>query len=274
MNATDSPDIGMFAADAYVLDGAVIVQMLAPGCCKTFADYKSMVFIPHLMSYLKRSNRVNVIFDVYCQSSLKYTCREKRGSGIRTHVAADTRMPSNWQQFLHVAENKQELFSFLADGSIPAGSRSDALVLITQGVNVNILAGQTNLDSIAPCTHEEADTRLLLHCMHASHSGCKRVAIRTVDTDVVVIATYCFDKLQVEELWIHFGVGKNVRLIPIHDVVVALGPQKCQALPLFHALTGWTPCPAFWQGQKVSLGCMECVSRSHQRTSLLIGKWH
>ena len=141
---------------------------------------------------------------------------------------------------LHVAVNKQELFSFLADGSIPACSRSDALVLITQGVNVNILAGQT------------------------------------VDTDVVVIATYSFDKLQVVELWIHVVVGKNVRLIPSHNVVDALGPQKFQALPLFHALTGCDTVSSFLARAKSQLGMHGmCFQKPpfHQRTSLLIGKW-
>lgn len=40
------------------------------------------------------------------------------------------------------------------------------------------------------------------------------------------------------ELWIHFGVGKHVRLIPIHELSLAIGPSKCAALPAFHALTG------------------------------------
>ena len=38
-----------------------------------------------------------------------------------------------------------------------------------------------------PCNHEEADTRIVIHVLHALQSGCKSVVIRTVDTDVVVI---------------------------------------------------------------------------------------
>ena len=58
-----------------------------------------------------------------------------------------------------------------------------------------------NLASLAPCNHEEADTRIFLHILHAARSGHLKICIRTVDTDVVVIALSMFDKLQIQELW-------------------------------------------------------------------------
>ena len=74
--------------------------------------------------------------------------------------------------------------------------------------------------------------------MHASQCGSRKVAIRTVDTDVVVLAICFFMKLNLDELWIHFGVGKHVRLIAAHDIACALGASKCAALPVFHCMTG------------------------------------
>ena len=44
---------------------------------------------------------------------------------------------------------------------------------------------------LAPCLQEEADTRLLLHVADAVQKGCKKVTIRTVDKDVVVLAVGC-----------------------------------------------------------------------------------
>jgi hypothetical protein len=61
------------------------------------------------------------------------------------------------------------------------------------------------------------------------------VAIRTVDTDIVVLAIAFISRMNLQELWIHFGVGKTVRLIPVHELAVAL---VCLALPVFHAITG------------------------------------
>ena len=36
-------------------------------------------------------------------------------------------------------------------------------------------------------SQEEADTRILLHALHAAESGCKAVVISAVDTDILVL---------------------------------------------------------------------------------------
>ena len=65
-----------------------------------------------------------------------------------------------------------------------------------------------------------------------------KVSIRTVDTDVVVLAITSAQRLGITELWVAFGAGKHFRFLPIHKLANALGPQRCIALPFFHALTG------------------------------------
>ena len=35
-----------------------------------------------------------------------------------------------------------------------------------------------------------------------------------------------------------FGVGRNFRYIPSHEVVAAMNPRTCAALPAFHGFTG------------------------------------
>ena len=52
-----------------------------------------------------------------------------------------------------------------------------------------------NIDRLQPCSHEEADTRMLLHVKDAMNYGFKSVMIRTVDTDVVVLAVTHFQDL-------------------------------------------------------------------------------
>lgn len=117
---------------------------------------------------------------------------------------------------------------------------------MTQGPQVICWSGSTNVSNICPCNHEEADTRILLHCLHASQCGSRKIAIRTVDTDVVVLAVSCFDEMSVDELWIHFGVGNKVRLLPVHAITRGLGPSKSKALPMFHALTGCDTVSCFY----------------------------
>jgi hypothetical protein len=57
------------------------------------------------------------------------------------------------------------------------------------------------------------------------------------DTDVVVIGVAVFDDLNMDHLWMTFGKGKDLRWIPIHDIVRSLGPRS-KAVPFFHAFTG------------------------------------
>ena len=69
--------------------------------------------------------------------------------------------------------------------------------------------------------------------------------IRTVDTDVVVIAISVIHKLDISSVWIAFGVRKNFRYIPVHENAVQLGPYKSCALLFFHAFTGCDQVPSF-----------------------------
>ena len=62
--------------------------------------------------------------------------------------------------------------------------------------------------------------------------------IRTVDTDVGVIAIYVFRRLSASEIWIAFRSGKAFRYIEVYKIAAGLGPEKSLALPAFHAPTG------------------------------------
>ena len=106
---------------------------------------------------------------------------------------------------------------------------------------------------IQPCNHEEADTRVILHAYHAASVGFKRIAIRTVDTDVVVLAVHFFERIRCDELWIAFGTGKNFRYIPVHLLVLTLKPEMCHALLGFHSFTGCDTTSAFYgRGKKMA----------------------
>ena len=42
------------------------------------------------------------------------------------------------------------------------------------------------------CNDEEADTRIVVHVMHALMQGWKTVQVRTLDTDVIVVLVGVF----------------------------------------------------------------------------------
>ena len=101
--------------DAAILDGAIIVQMLKPGTAQTFEDYFNYVFAPYIARQLETVQRVDVVWDVYHEDSLKRCTRKKRGYDRRRKVLASTRIPSDWKGFLRVDGNKDELFKLLAE---------------------------------------------------------------------------------------------------------------------------------------------------------------
>lgn len=96
----------------------------------------------------------------------------------------------------------------------------------------------TNLTNLAPCTHEEADTRLMVHVLDASCCGHRRIMIRTSDTDVVVLAVSIVSRIPAEELWVANGTGKHLQNIAVHTIAAALGRERAFVLLMFHTLTG------------------------------------
>ena len=235
--ATEAPSV-----DGVMLDGAALINMLVPGLSKTFQQYSDHVFLPYIRNKAEGAQRVDVVWDRYFSHSLKATARKRRGKGIRRRVKPDTKIPGNWAPFLREEDNKEELFSFLADELIRL-QPEDGVIVTTKGEKV--LCNKTrDLSMLSPCNHEEADTRLLLHAADCARL-CPKVLIRTVDTDVVVIATALFHELSLTELWVALGVGKHLRYLPIHAISKSLGTDRSKALLLFHAFTGCDQTSAF-----------------------------
>ena len=176
--------------------------------------------------------------DHYSADSLKGTVRAKRGKGVRRRVVGCASIPGNWASFLRVDDNKAELFSFLSGALHDSFQLADKQLVITDGDAVLSKPSLPDTTGLAPCNHEEADTRMMLHTAHAAHAGHSKITIRTVDTDVVVLAVALARSLEEDdEVWVSFGVGKAFRFLAAHEMARALGPEKAQALPMFHALT-------------------------------------
>ena len=209
-------------ADVLLIDGAALVNMLQPGAAKTFREYADLVFIPYIKSNLEKVRRLDIVWDCYVQDSLKACTRNRRGKGLRRRVEPNTNLPGNWSLFLREEDNKKELFLFLAEELSSLPNEKD--IISTHGCDIiHNLQDDNSVEFICPCSHEEADTRLILHMADASQKGFKSVAIRTVDTDVVVLAVSSYYHLALEQLWIVFGTGVHTRYIAAHAIAGAIG---------------------------------------------------
>lgn len=226
-------------ASTVILDGAAIVHFLQPGTSGTFENYRAQVFYPYLMNQLRHATRVDLVWDQYRDDSLKTRTRANRGRGTRMKVTPSGKIPGNWQEFLKPSENKQELFDFLTEGlhhlDMPVGKH----VYATSGPSSICIAGpECGIEEPVPdCSHEEADTRIFVHLSHAVKHGHTSIIIRTVDSDVVVLAVSVAAKLPVQ-IWLAFGTGKKFRYFPAHECAQLLGKSRSMALPFFHAFTG------------------------------------
>jgi hypothetical protein len=131
--------------------------------------------------------RLDIIWDVYIPESLK----ADRGKGVSRHVDPSSLIPGNWQAILRIDDNKTELSSFLATKA--AGIDTCKQVITTDVLKLPRCTG------LAPCTQEEADTRMLLHLEHAVRQGHNKVSIHTVDTEVVVLAISSAQRLNISD---------------------------------------------------------------------------
>ena len=66
-----------------------------------------------------------------------------------------------------------------------------------------------DISSLTPCSHGEADTRVLLHARQIFWFGYEKVCIQTVDTDVLVIAIARYFQTGLKELWVELGTGHS-----------------------------------------------------------------
>ena len=114
------------------------------------------------------------------------------------------------------------------------------------------------------CSHEEADTRIVVHVLDSVQVGDARtVQVRTVDTDVIVILVGKFHDLQAHksdiDIWVAFGMGKHFSFVSINRICSVLGEAKSRALPIFHAFSGCDTTSSFngkgkksaWQTWKI-----------------------
>ncbi|KAL8599495.1 hypothetical protein ACOMHN_065946 [Nucella lapillus] len=221
-----------------VLDGAAIIQMLKPAASKTFEEYVQQIVIPYMSTKLQTVSRLDLVWDTYLADSLKGSTCAKRGQGVQRHVVAAAVIPGNWQNFLRVDSNKNELFRFLSATLMEWFDQEDKQIIITDGEAVLSKPLLPDPTSLTPCNHEEADSRMLLHASHAAQHGHHAILIRTVDTDVVVLAVSLAQELQPEDkLWLAFGTGQSFRYLAAHEI--AAGCDTVSSFARHGKKTAW-----------------------------------
>ena len=86
--------------------------------------------------------------------------------------------------------NKTQLFRFLSDSLYQTLDLKGKQLVVTQEEPVFSKPLLQENASLSPCSHEEGDSRMLLHANHAACRGHQKILMRSVDTDVVALAVY------------------------------------------------------------------------------------
>jgi hypothetical protein len=173
----------------------------------------------------------------------------------------------DWKKFLGVNTNKQALLQFLGKSIVEHHDQSPCKMsaedtLYLAGVsNDPITVKKICSEGVSDCpelfcTHEEADTRMLLHVIHADRIfGEKRtkgrIIVKSSDTDVLVLCVHYFPSLQhTDELWFQTGAISSTkdgrRFIPVHDICNSIDPVIYKILPAVHAVTGCDTTPSMF----------------------------
>ena len=135
-------------------------------------------------------NRCGFVTGRYLIGSLKEGTRKKRGDDSSTmQFTGDTQFPSNFGDFLSNSVNKYNLNQFLAHKFLVFHGENSSLKFVvtlnnTILTNVNDLLVQTDINY---CTAEEGARRLIRHAIYEAVNGLENIAIRTVDSDVLVL---------------------------------------------------------------------------------------
>ena len=203
-----------------------------------------------MLNHLNESiTRIDVVFDHYILGSIKSGTRAHRTATqgqrkpIRRKVESrDVPLPSNWSSFLSMEENKADLTDFLSQQLMDRAQTLPAnqTVITAGGYKDPECASSSNgpdPDALQS-SHEEADTRMILHAREASQQGYKRILVYSRDTDVMVLLVHFFKTISAPEIWMCAGTKQKPKYIPIHSIVGAIPDDICEVLPSFHAVTG------------------------------------
>ena len=83
--------------------------------------------------------------------------------------------------------------------------------------------------------HEEADTRLILHCVHAR---METMVVSARDTNVLLLLLAHYDKMGCTRLYMKAGTWKEPKYFPVHAIREVLSADQIDTLLAFHAVTG------------------------------------
>jgi len=216
-----------------IIDAMALIQKLH-GENHTFGEPSDYIF-ESVLHAGQRSERIDVVFDVYSEQSIKSAERVSRGSsdGVVLTVIRPDHKIQNWRRLLTCSDTKTKLSVW----QIPrkTNPKRERLCTITMYVtNEDMCFKLTSINykdvDVLRSNHEEADTRMILHAKHAADTF-PAVIIVSDDTDVLIICLNSNCSMN-GNLYLRRCTKARVRMIDINKLAAAIGNEVASAFLL------------------------------------------
>ena len=122
----------------------------------------------------------------------------------------------------------------------------------------------TNLSKLN-ATHEEADTRMVLHCIH---NNSESIVVSARDTDVLLMLVAHCDHVQSSSLWLMAGAAKIRKYFNIREISYTLSENTVPALLPYHSLTGCDTISYFFAAKQATW----CKFQQHYNLLATLGE--
>ena len=136
-----------------------------------------------------------------------------------------------------MTDNKADLARFLSEELVKNAPLGKELVVaggFLSEEEVHSTNELTNVELLR-ATHEEADTRMVLHAIHCNY---KNIVVSSKDTDVLALLVAHRHRMSCDHLWMMAGTKQKRKYIPVDDILQQLPSGSESSLLAFHALTG------------------------------------
>ena len=249
-------DLDIPKDSAVIMDAMAVVQSLPIASLPSTFGQLSKLILLAVAQKAKSCNasRVDFVIDRYLEKSIKESERLKRtgwksttGPGLKISNG-DIAVPKQWKSFLASGHNKTELLKFLAfdwrECTLPNFNITIFSTCLNDCNELRFFDGKqpTLLNhSELNSDHEEADTRMIAHALHAQKTH-NTVLVASPDTDVAILCLGHSSKFVDATLGFLTGTKMKRRIINLTQMAAQLGSQITASLIGMHAFSGCDTC--------------------------------
>ena len=209
-------------------------------------------------------NRVDLVFDTYNSPCMKDIARDARGDDLDDsdevyNFGAGQKTPTNFLTLLKYSNFKKEFLCFfynemrnqeyadiIGHKTLYCSVDNDCIFLYCDDEGVLHTTDVPELHG----AHDEADTRVVFHAMHAEAQGPGSTVVRCNDTDILVIFLANIHKFTETSIWLDAGLDHDCSRVMIDVKATAEKMDYLKALPGIYAFTGCDYTPAFFRKGK------------------------